>query len=362
MKDHKIIVFIIHALQPGGMERVMAELANYFAVHNNTSVHFIFFGKFTELFYQLHNNIIVHDYKKKFDDKLRILEIIKRLLYVRNTVKQINPDAILSFGIHWNNFVLLSLIGLHYKVFVSDRGSPLRRYSFINRFLRKILYRAASGIIAQTSIAKEETLKVLPFSNITVIGNPIRPIHNLNNTVLKDNIILSVGRLISTKHHDRLIKIFSRLNAPGWKLVIVGGNALKENNYDKLQQKIIDLNLGDTVILEGTQKNVDEYYLKSKIFAFTSSVEGFPNVLGEALSAGLPVVSYNCIAGPSDMIQDGNNGYLVPLFNDDLFLNRLQILIDDEKLRRDMSQNAKESIKVFDIENICSRYYSFLTS
>jgi glycosyltransferase involved in cell wall biosynthesis len=66
----------------------------------------------------------------------------------------------------------------------------------------------------------------------------------------------------------------------------------------------------DKVFLEGEQKEIDPWYHRAKLFAFTSSSEGYPNVVGEALSAGLPVVAYDCIAGPSDMIDDGKTGIL----------------------------------------------------
>ena len=190
--------------------------------------------------------------------------------------------------------------------------------------------------------------------DIEVIGNPIRFINYDKKTVLKENIILSIGRLITTKHHDRLIHIYSKLAAPGWKLVIVGGNSLKQNNLENLQQMIIELNLTGKVIITGKQKNVEEYYMKSKIFAFTSSVEGFPNVVGEALSAGMPVVSYDCVAGPSEMVVDGKNGFLVPVFEDEIFQKRLQNLIDNEDLLIRMSEKAKQSVKEFSIESIGS--------
>ncbi len=108
--------------------------------------------------------------------------------------------------------------------------------------------------------------------------------------------------------------------------------------------------------------DVDSQYLKSKIFAFTSNSEGFPNVIGEALSAGLPVVSYDCVAGPSEMIVDGENGFLVPVFDDDLFQKRLQQLIDDEELRQKMARKAPESVEKFSIEKIGQQYLDFILS
>ena len=98
------------------------------------------------------------------------------------------------------------------------------------------------------------------------------------------------------------------------------------------------------------------------IFAFTSSSEGFPNVIGEALSSGLPVISYDCAAGPAEMIKDGENGFLTPVFDDILFQKRLQSLIDNEGLRNRMSENARRKIREFSIDKIGAEYYSFIVS
>jgi GalNAc-alpha-(1->4)-GalNAc-alpha-(1->3)-diNAcBac-PP-undecaprenol alpha-1,4-N-acetyl-D-galactosaminyltransferase len=105
---------------------------------------------------------------------------------------------------------------------------------------------------------------------------------------------------------------------------------------------------------------VEEYYLKSKIFAFTSSSEGFPNVVGEAMSAGLPVVAYDCVAGPSDLIEDGVNGFLVPLFNGDNFEEKLMMLMDDEEMRIRMGKASRNLIEKYSSESISEQFYSFI--
>jgi glycosyltransferase involved in cell wall biosynthesis len=114
------------------------------------------------------------------------------------------------------------------------------------------------------------------------------------------------------------------------------------------------------VELAGKQYNVEAYYLKSKIFAFTSSSEGFPNVIGEAMSAGLPVIAFDCIAGPAELIQDSENGFLVPLFDYDLFREKLELLMDNEHLREKFGGAAARSINRFSVDSIGHKFYSFL--
>lgn len=360
-KGKQRIVFVIPSLHAGGMERVMSELANYFSRQENLEIHLVMYGKKPNLFYNLSFRVIVHQPKASFNDHFRTFFALMRLLYLRRQIMRIQPVTILSFGEYWNNFVLLSLLGLHYPVFVSDRCRPDKSLGRIQDILRRMLYPKASGVIVQTQKAKEIYSRIVSKGKIRVVGNPIRVIDEIR-TLRKMNTVLMVSRLIATKHHERLISIFSKLNAPDWNLIFVGGEAQKQKHFDHLKQLAKDLNVSSRVLFEGEQKNVDTYYLKSSVFAFTSSSEGFPNVVGEALSAGLPVVSYNCMAGPSEMIADGKNGFLVPVFDDECFQQRMQLLIDDEPLRVKMGQKAKDSMKKFSIESIGHQYLNFILS
>lgn len=359
-KDRNKIKFalVLPSLQPGGMERVMSELANYFSEYKNIEIYLILFGKEPYIFYPLNNKIHILKFKDKFNDKLRIIESVKRAIFIRKNIISIQPQAILSFGTQWNNLILLALWGLKFPIYVSDRGNPTRKYKFTTELLRILLYPCATGIISQTKIGSEIILKKIKKANVIIIGNPIKSVKQDNYE--KENIILTIGRLISTKHHDRLIDIFSRINDSTWKLVIVGDNALKQNNYDKLAKQIDKLGLKDRIILCGFQKNIDQFYCKAKIFAFTSSSEGFPNVIGEAMSAGLPVVAYDCVAGPSEMIEDGKNGFLIPLFDDKMFEEKLRYLMTHEEEAKKMGEYARESIKRFSVEVIAEKFYKTL--
>lgn len=171
---------------------------------------------------------------------------------------------------------------------------------------------------------------------------------------------MTVGRLIESKHHDRLIKIFKDASLPGWKLVIVGGNALKQKGSASLNKLIKELGMEDKVELKGAVSDVEPYYNKSKIFALTSSSEGFPNVIGEAMSAGLPVIAYDCVAGPSDLIDEENTGFLIPLFNDKKYMEKMKLLVNNVDLRVKMGRSGREKINEYDINIIGEKFYSFI--
>ncbi|MHB2153609.1 glycosyltransferase [Calditrichota bacterium GD2] len=341
------------------MERVVSEFIKIYAQDKTIEVHLVLYGISREIFFPIPATVYVYKPKFKFNNKFRLYYTIKTMLYLRKQVKLIQPDAIISFGEYWNNFVLLSLYGLTYPVFVSDRCQPDKSLGKLHDFLRKILYPKAKGVIAQTDRAKQIFQNLYHHKNIEVIGNPIRSIIPKPG-IKKENIVLTVGRLIKTKHHDELIKLFVQINKPGWKLVIVGDDALKQKNKVKLEQLIKELKAEDKVILAGKRRDVDDFYRKSKIFAFTSSSEGFPNVIGEAMSAGLPVVAFDCVAGPSELIKNGENGFLVDLFDYDTFKKKLEFLMNEESIREKMSSKARLSIQKFSPEVISMKLKEFI--
>jgi GalNAc-alpha-(1->4)-GalNAc-alpha-(1->3)-diNAcBac-PP-undecaprenol alpha-1,4-N-acetyl-D-galactosaminyltransferase len=359
-KQDKIICLAIHSLQAGGMERVMAELADYFAKKEDVKVHLILYGIKRDIFYTLPKNVILHKPAFIFDDSSRLKSVIKTLFYLRKKIKEIKPDTILSFGEYWNNFVLIATLGLKYPVYVSDRGQPNKSLGKVQNKLRNWLYPFAKGVIAQTEKARQIYSSFYRHPNITVIGNPIRKIQNEQLAAEREKIVLMVGRLISSKHQDKLIELFVKINNPEWKLVIVGYDHLKQNHMARLQQLVKELGAEEKVVLAGKQLDVERYYLQSKIFAFTSSSEGFPNVIGEAMSAGLPVVSFDCVAGPAEMITDNENGFLVPLFDYAFFQARLASLMQDDVLRENFGEQAGKSIRKFSVENIGEKFFQFI--
>lgn len=356
------ICFIVHGLNiPGGMERVMSQVVNYVAEHKTDELHLLMYGAGCEnMFFEISEKVKIHRPTFLYGSCNRTLYAFKSLKFIRKTIKALSPDTILSFGEIWNNFVMLALYGLKYPIYISDRCRPNKSFGIVHDTLRKWLYPKATGIIAQTEKAKQVYATQFHHDNVVVIGNPIRSIDE--KSIKKENVVVSVGRLIDTKHFDQLIDIFGKINNPDWKLIVVGGDALKQNNSVKLQQQVHDKGLDERVVLAGQQKDVEAYLHKSKIFAFTSSSEGFPNVIGEAMSAGLPVVAYDCTAGPSDMIVDGKNGYLIPLFDQEAFAEKLSKLMNDESLITEMGKYARESIKRFDVCKVSECIYQTITN
>lgn len=358
MQDKRLCL-VIPSLQAGGMERVMSELAGYFSLKGELELHLVLYDATREIFYSIPERIILHEPEFSFNNNWRLLNTLRTSHYLRKTIKHIKPDSILSFGEYWNSLVLISLLGLSFPIYISDRCSPEKQFSRFHTFLRKLLYPRATGIIAQTAKAKEMYFRQFGHHNIQVIGNPIRRITGVREED-RENIVLMVGRLIRTKHQDKLIELFLDLDIPDWKLILVGYDHLKQNNFERLQAIIDKKNAMGQVMLVGRQIDVDSFYRRSKIFAFTSSSEGFPNAIGEAMSAGLPAVAFDCVAGPAEMITDNHNGFLVPLFDFEQFQGKLERLMKDENIRTTLGRNASDAINRFSIPSIGEKYLQFI--
>jgi glycosyltransferase involved in cell wall biosynthesis len=111
-----------------------------------------------------------------------------------------------------------------------------------------------------------------------------------------------------------------------------------------MERQIADLHLTESVHIFPPTPHIVERYQQASILVLTSQYEGFGMVLAEAMACGVPCVSFDAPCGPAEIIHDSEDGYVVPLNDDDALANRLAALMDDDDLRRDMSQRARRNI------------------
>jgi len=345
---------IIPTLEVGGMERIITILANSL-VNKDLDITMLLMFKH-EIFYPLDPKIkIVQPSKKKLSNFSYAFFLFP---FLRKQIKKAKADAVLSFGERYNSWVLFASLGLNIPVFVSDRGSPHKPLSKLNIWLSKVLYKRAGGIISQTSQAAELMSQRLKgkYSNIRVIPNPLR--HITYDGQEKKNQIIALGRLVREKRYDRLMYIMSRLKNQTWKLVIVG-----EGPFRGYIENLIDqYKLNDRVVLLGRKTNVDKYLAESKIFVMTSDSEGFPNALCEGMAHGLACISIDCVAGPSDIIDNGNNGILIKDEDLEGFAQELDDLICDENKRNSLGKEAEKIRDRLDGNRIFAEYFDFIYS
>ena len=363
----KTICFLAPSLSMGGIERSMTILANYF-VNKDYSVHYISIFPF-EHFFQLDERVKFYEpnfvHKYKANALTRLYYYLKVFMPVRGFVSRIvnmiQPDLIISFGDWFPHLAMLALHG-KYPFYYCNRSNPAIRYAWPFELVRNLAYRfyPPVGIIAQTQRAKERKEIILGEKikniKICVIPNPVRKIYS--DGVARENFIISVGRMYWSKGFGRVLDVFVRLKAAGWNLVLVGdGEELSE-----IKQKVRDLGVESRVIFTGSVTNVDEWLLRSKIYLMGSYMEGFPNTLCEAMAAGCACVSYDIIAGPSDIIENNVNGILVTDGDVDEMVAKTQYLIDcPEEIKR-LGEQAKLISDNLSLEKICGMYYDFIQS
>jgi GalNAc-alpha-(1->4)-GalNAc-alpha-(1->3)-diNAcBac-PP-undecaprenol alpha-1,4-N-acetyl-D-galactosaminyltransferase len=351
----KKLCLVLPSLSAGGMERVMTELAWFFVPKNDLETHLILFSRGPK-FYNMPPSVTIHQPDFEFNNKLRLYYTFRMIYYLRREIKLLRPNAVLSFGEMYNSFVLISTLLLKINIFVSDRSKPDKKWGFFHEYLRKFIYKKATGIISQTNYSKDFLYRVTKHQNIEVIPNPVSPFKQLNE--VKQNIILNVGRLINSKRIDLLLNIFAECKCKDWKLWIVGDGPERKN----LEKKSFELGIQNYVTFWGNKKDIEMFYSKAKIFAFTSNSEGFPNALLEAMSLGLACISFNCIAGPSDLIIDNENGFLIRNFDVKDYLTKLNILMNSPMLIEKFSKNSIISSQEFNINKIGNKYFNYIFS
>ena len=184
---------------------------------------------------------------------------------------------------------------------------------------------------------------------LAVIPNTVRKLDG-GPAALSGTTILSAGRLTRQKGFDLLIRAFARVAAerPDWRLRICGGG--HERNH--LQRLIDEHGLRDLVTLTGRVKRLGTEMQRASLFVLSSRFEGFPLILLEAMSKGLPVVSFDCPTGPRAVIDNHRNGILVPAGDIDALANSILEVIDEDELRLRLGAAAALTAHNYTIEAI----------
>lgn len=341
-------------LNMGGVERATTNLANYFSDQGYSVVFIsIFKGKH---FFNLHKNI---EFIEPENFNIKKLSIFKTILFLRRNIIKNNPDTVLAFTKFYSALTLISLWNKHINVFVSERSSPFykwpKKVSIFSKFA--LMIKKPAGVISQTKIACQYQSKYYPKNTpFNVIPNPVRKI-KLYPEIKREKILLAVGRFNDpSKGFDRLLKAFSKINSKDWKLIFAGGTI----NGEPLKQLAEDLQIANNVEFLGTVENIDYLFARAGIFVIPSRSEGFPNALCEAMAAGLPVISFDFVAGPADLIKNKYNGIIVPDGDIIGLANTIDYLIEDHNLRNILGANAISIGKELDINTISEKYLKFI--
>ena len=318
----KKIDIITKAMTSGGAERVIAQLANYFVTHGIRCR--IITTDNQEVMYPLNEKIMVVPIGKKSNNK--IIDRVVRYSALRKVVLSDLPDVILTMPEDTGIYAILALLGTGIPVYVSERNNPWVMPNVkVTRFLRKVAYPFANGIIFQTEMAKSFFPKYIQRKGI-VLPNPVddsripAPYEGK-----REKRFVAVGRLEPQKNFSMLIEAFAEFNkeVSGYRLMIYG----EGKERDKLEKLIADLGMQDIIYLPGRDKDVLNRINNATAFILSSDYEGMPNALIEAMCMGMPVISTDCPSGgPQELIKSGENGILISVGNKENLVNAMKLM------------------------------------
>ncbi|MBN2374466.1 glycosyltransferase family 4 protein [bacterium] len=387
------LTFVISSISSGGAERVLSLIANYWAEMGRKITILTFDDGREPPFFSLHPSI-GHRFlglaSASSNPVQGIIRNIKRIFVLRHAIKEISPQLVISFIDQTNILTLIATTGLRLPVIVSERTDPY--FHSIGRawsILRILVYTRARCLVVQSGRALEYFPAFIRRKTM-VIPNPViccpeksETPTNLRFTKRDENtqrgfssektseenqkedesrkgkVIVGIGRLSHEKGFDMLLRAFRRISEfyPDWSLRIFGEGPMRIS-LGSLRDR---LGLSGRVSFPGRTIAPDKELKKADIFVMPSRYEGFPNALCEAMACGLAVVSFDCPGGPKEIIRNGVDGILVLQGDITALAAAIESLINNEKERKRLGQNARrEIIGRFGIEKVMPQWEDLL--
>lgn len=355
----------ISSLGEGGAERVITIMANYWA-GKGEDVTVITLASEEKDVYHLDERVWRAAYDLEINSR-GIWDALKnnllRVLRLRGTLRSRRPDVVIGFSEHMSVMMLLATLGLSIPVIVFEhtdpRQAPLDR---LWRLLRRWSYFRAKGIVLLTEELKNVAAQNWPEKILHVIPNPAVIVEKDKRAPppleLPSRFMVAMGRLVPLKGFDMLLEAFSRCERDDWSLVILG----EGEDRLRLEQLVKDLGLEQRVLLPGHVAEPSLVMRRADIFVLSSRYEGFPMALVEAMACGLPVISYDCPTGPSDIIRDGVDGILVPREDVPALVEAMTCLMDDGDERKRLALRALEVTERFCVEKVMGQWNALLAS
>jgi glycosyltransferase involved in cell wall biosynthesis len=353
----KILYITSQINNEGGVARVLSLKVNYFTQNRNYQVSILTQnqGNFP-LFYDFDSRVQLFD-MTLLGNPVKFLISYKKAL--NNVVAKINPDVIIvsdnGLKAYLLPFFLKTRIPVIFEVhgskYVQEKEKNNKLFDFLSIKIKEVGIKKYNKAV----FLSKESATEWNFKNPIIIPNPTSfSTDNCSNLTSKN--VIAVARHSYEKGLDRMLQIWQKviIKYPDWRLEIYG----KSNENQDLQKMANSLNIGNNIDFFEPIKNISEKYIDSSIYIMTSRSEGFPMVLLEAMALGLPSIAYDCPVGPRTIITNNKNGFLIENGNRDSFVQKLELLIEDENLRMQMGKNAQESVKVYDIDSIMQQWKS----
>jgi len=337
------VAFVISSLGIGGAERVLVNMANYWAERGNDVTLVSMDSPDAPAFHVLNERvrlISLNLLANSANPVQAIRQTVGRIRAIRQTMCAIRPDVIISFMDRMNVLTLFASRRLGIPTIVSDRVDPAcPNIGRAWNALRTISYRYASALVLQTARFKPFYAPKIQ-SRIFEVPNPIsKLVRSCAPGTLqgREEIVISMGRLVDYKSFDVIINAFAEVadKNPAWKLHMYGQGPEKES----LQALIDEKGLSSRIKMMGVTDEPLVKMSEASIFALASVAEGIPNVLIEAMAMGCAVVSTD-VGGVPDVVVDGKDGLIVPMGDRAALSRALGLLMSDPELRLSIGRNA----------------------
>ncbi len=345
------ICLVTVTLSDGGAERVAAELSKYFVAQGYEVHHVVFSGK---IVYEHAGNVLHLETLKDATNSL--WSRYKRFTVLASYLKKQKFNFIIDFRtkeFYWQEFILHRFV---YKNYIQTIHSyHLSSYFPSSKIATKLLYPKQTRFITVSHEIEKLLRQDYTIDKVTTIYNPL----DVENIFLKSQepienkglFILAVGSMHGNiKQFDVLIKAYAASVLPknNIKLCLLGEGKLKTT----FQELVQELGLTDKISFEGHITNPFAYYAKALFTVSTSKYEGLPMSILESLACGTPVISYDYLSGPSEIIHNFENGLLVKNQDTQALVQALNTLFEDKTLYLHCKSNAKLSVRKFDTTEI----------
>ena len=367
--QYKIVICTPALYSAGGVERVVSVKANYFADILNYDVTIIVTeGHGSNSFFQLSPKVKVINLGLRFEELWNVSFARKVFLYLFKQRKykkllttelmRIQPDITITTLRREINFICdindgsykigeLHLSRENYRLIDSSKTNVLKW--LFSRWWQKRIVDHLRRLDRFVVLTQNATLEWPELQNVKLIPDPLSISPNSKSS-LSSKRIITIGRYSYEKGWDLLLRIWALVEKEykDWQLDVYGMG--DPTPYVRMLDNLsIDKK---RCHLNASLVSVEEGYLRSSILVQPSRTEGFGLVIVEAMACGLPVIAFDCENGPRSILADGEEGYLIPAFDVELFADRLRKLMSDENLRNNMGDKGQKKSQSYHIDSI----------
>lgn len=371
ISDMKLVYIFSSFAAKGGTERIFCDKMNWLAEVAGYEIVFVTYEQGNHPFaYPLSKKIRHVDLNTRFFTT-GTMPLLKRIRFkftmprlfkhrLRKLLDEIQPDVVVSTT--YALFLFREILSQPYRHVVESHvyyqlllQNTFTHIPWLDRMITRHLLEMLKRCEKVVVLTQKDAACWKGYDNIEVIHNVLTNYpEKITDVADRPKRIIAVGRLHVQKGFDLLIQSWQLIAArhPDWQLVVYGHGG----DLQKLQQQLEKAGLTSSMTFAGATDNIYKEYQDSAFYVMSSRYEGWGLVLVEAMSCGLPCVSFDCPYGPSDIIRDGEDGFLVENGNIQQLAEKMELLINNKELREWLGVRARLNAARFTSDNIMPQW------